>query len=1098
MTAGQIFWFDNVHILASEVQVMIDWLNPSFGGTAAAGGNDFSDVTWAVRKDIGVSMSHGRQDAVSNVQAGSAAFTLQNEGAYAGWFTAQCANSPWYPNVALQRRVQINVTDQTGAWHTRFDGNVAQLDYSLDVTGNTNDTLVTATDVLAYLNREVSLSCLTKEIILGNPSLQYHWTLDDQGTVLSCGESSGHGGPPLLGRAYGASYGTAKSTLTLSSGSCGVETQADSLIFVAQGHPTSYPPGPFTSPISVPSWVAQLADQTSAGTYVGNTGYGLTAKIAAIPTATQSFTAECWIQPSIYMPIDTPPYGTDPVCGPFICLSLGNSYDQSCLNIGIWQSTLTGVLTGTGVNYWKVRAVQYAAPPGQTVSSGYGLPSEVAFIDGPNGLNNYQIPLNTTDIANHHFVASVVASTGGATLTLYDNNVALGTMVLPAGQVYDTVMVGSSYGGYGCFYGSIGLVSIYNAAFSSIDVNTNFAVGTVGYQGTPTDSAVGALATLAKVPSYWDNTSKPVIVDETDGSVVFSGWYAGGGNGNPYGGSTQYIAAAGATCTFTFTGTRVAIVGPVRNDHGAASVVIDGGSPVTVSFFSNSALDQQIIATFGGLTNTSHTMVITALATGPFVEIDAFIVNYGAGLSLVDYFSTDGITPLACMQSVEGAEAGLLFADVTGRLTFHTRDWRMGYRAPAQVFPATSANVSLGYKLDDQFVTNDYTVSDSAGAFNIEITNLQSTSPHGDYSRSGQWPINILSSGYALFGLNDNALWPDDLVTLAHWYTQADSGSALRPASVAIDLLSPDTATPSISAVYAIDIDSMISLTGMPASMSLDSAALEYFVEGIQETISLTKREVLFYTSGASTSRAWIPGDATYGVLGTTATVGVSQYETHAVPAYGKQVPSEPGPPYWPTAVSTTMNNPALNGHGFVGERDIKGITEPLRTVLSPPLFVASVRAHVMAYTSLQPSAPVGQLLYDTVFVDNTEGMGAVPNWPSWYLVTVPGYYDIDASVVFASAVSGLAWMVVENAEVQAIRYGLGNPTNSTATCWSVTGASGYNTVQSLSTRLYLGLGDMVTVGVWQASTVGLALANGGSMMSLRWTGLSTMGDRFG
>jgi hypothetical protein len=305
-----------------------------------------------------------------------------------------------------------------------------------------------------------------------------------------------------------------------------------------------------------------------------------------------------------------------------------------------------------------------------------------------------------------------------------------------------------------------------------------------------------------------------------------------------------------------------------------------------------------------------------------------------------------------------------------------------------------------------------------------------------------------------------------------------------------------------VSQVYAIDIDSMIALSNMPVSMSLTARALEYFVEGFQETFGLLERSVTFYTTCASISRAWIPGDATYGQLDSTARLGISQYGSSLqVQALGKAHAHEPGPPYWAPTFASTMNNPALNGHAFVGDSDIKGISETLRNVLSPPLCIAGVQANTM--TTMAPANFLGQLPYDTIFVDTTEGMGAVPNYPSWYLCTVPGWYDIDATVQWTGAAAQLAWMIVEQDEIHVMRYSYGqtpfdstngfvSPYNHTIpTFTDVKGCGGSLQVTNWSTRQYLGLGDLVTVGCYRGSgSNSIVTANGGSMVSIRWVGI--------
>jgi hypothetical protein len=1105
MTVGQVFWFDNVHILATHGQIMVDWLNPSFGGTTPAG-TDFSDITWATREDSAITMTRGRQDAVSDIQPGSASFQLLNDN---GWFTASTTASPWHGNITLQRRVQVNATDETGVWHTRFDGNIAGIDYELDNTGNTNVATITCADVLAFLNREATLECVTKETILAIPPL-YHWTLDDTGTIISCAESSGNAGPPLIGRPFGPYYNAGSatvgvalttpltSTLTMASGDCGVEVWADAINFgSAWNTQATTLVGPFRSPLSTPTWTPQIVSQTNNNQFNGTSGYGLVAKLpSALNSATQAFTIEAWMRE------DTALNVTDGV-GPYVVFSLGNSYDGSCLVTGLYVYPDGAANNTPGGMYSRITAKQYPAAPAPHVINGYGRPTasgsaSISAFDNPSSGQNA--------IFAHHIAVQVQPSTTGATLTLFVDGVQGDSFTLPAGQSYDTLVVGSAYGGWGCFDGSIGMVSLYNSALSPAQISKNATVGRVGLQGVASDAAIAYLATLSGVPSYWNALNVPTTEYDDTVATYTSGWSVGGGvAGNPYGGATHYSPNNGTTCTFTFTGTGCQVIGSVSNNHGNFYVTVDGGSAVNTTGYSPIAMDQQVLFDTGPLPNTPHTIVMTQNQNSAYLEVDAFIVTSATGLTLVDYLNTAGVTDLSAMQSMEGAEVGLLFANTLGQLVFHTRDWRMGYGAPAYTLKATAANASLGYGLDDQFVQNDFTIADTASMFSIDVINVNSSHPYGDYSSSATLPVPIYSSGYALRGLSENAYWSDDLVSIANWRTRSSSVAALRPKNVTIDLLTLDSAHDiiTVSQVYAIDIDSMIALSSMPASMALDAGALEYFIEGIQETVGLNERSVTLYTTCASISRAWIPGDATYGQLDTTARLGISQYDASTkVQPLGKALAHEPGPPYWAPVFSTTMNNPALNGHAFVGDSDLKGISETLRNALSPPLCIAGLSSNTQATTA--PANYLGQLAYDTVYVDTTEGLGAVPNWPSWYLCSVPGWYDIDATVQWASIAGQLCWMIVEQDELHVMRYSFGQgPIDSSngltggtsinhkiPTFSDVKGAGGSLLVTNFSTSQYLGVGDMVTVGCYSGGN-SLVTANGGSMISIRWTGVS-------
>ncbi|MGH8642392.1 MAG: Ig-like domain-containing protein, partial [Burkholderiales bacterium] len=99
--------------------------------------------------------------------------------------------------------------------------------------------------------------------------------------------------------------------------------------------------------------------------------------------------------------------------------------------------------------------------------------------------------------------------------------------------------------------------------------------------------------------------------------------------------------AAGATVTFTFTGTAVSWIGLKCNICGIANVSIDGGPPTTVDTAGPAApgspgLASAAVFTASGLAPGSHTLVVTVTgntsSTGAHIIVDAFDVS-GTGAS---------------------------------------------------------------------------------------------------------------------------------------------------------------------------------------------------------------------------------------------------------------------------------------------------------------------------------------------------------------------------------------------------------------------------------------------------------------------------------
>jgi hypothetical protein len=208
------------------------------------------------------------------------------------------------------------------------------------------------------------------------------------------------------------------------------------------------------------------------------------------------------------------------------------------------------------------------------------------------------------------------------------------------------------------------------------------------------------------------------------------------------------------------------------------------------------------------------------------------------------------------------------------------------------------------------------------------------------------------------------------------------------------------------------------------------------------------------------------------------------------------------------TVAPFSMNNPAANGHGFVGALDIRGLHDNLSTALAPPMCVVGAANHTQSYATGNIGLASERLIFDSVYIDTAGGMGVVPGWPNWYCCMQPGFYEIDSTLNWQAQSSAAGqrngWIIVAQAAAQAVAAGTGTPTTvNRYVCpigESVSGNVGsLEPVANASTRVYLGLGDMVTLGAMQNS--GGTITTGrwpyaGSTLSLRWVGYSTLGDQ--
>lgn len=1002
--AGDLNHIDLVYFSQTQSQILMDFNNGT-AGTNSSAGQAFFDVTPWVRMDQGISLSRGRQDGISEIQAGSASFSLQNDNGYFTRFKSIALIGGLGGDVTLQRRCQINLTDENGVWYTRADGPVSQAMYTFDNTGNTNVLQISTTDVLAPLNREDTLSCWTRAQVLTNGPL-YHWALNDTGTKGGTGiaaETSGNNGPPLRLR---NSDGSGVATVAFGDSTGGVETLADAISpkstldgseYWTSGVSSMRPGsdvrgldagvlGPISTPLPNVRLVPVTNTETTPNQFVGNLGYGLRTGLPSQNIIAPNFTGNDYSFEIYFMP--DPFITTNNISskdyGPYVIFAAADSGTSHCLIAEVAPTNASNHLNLTVALYnqypsfsGKNFTANVAPAATQTVSLGY-----------------------TPDTVNmvHHLVVTITGDPSAPTVNAYLDTNLVGTFPLAKNQTFDTVVVGSEPGCCGCFYGNLSCFSIYNYALTQTQIIQDCRMGQYGMWEATTDNAVARLADFANIPAYWNNLNE----------------------------------------------------------------------------------------------------------------------NY-LGLSLTEYYDISGANALSSMQAFEQAEQGLLFVDATGLLQFHPRDWRMAYGAPDLLLPPDTFDADMGYEVIDQYMVNEQGVSSAVFSTGTGYINQSSQDEYGTYSSSTatspvQLPLLSWSRAYAQLGMLPFTFWTtphmDDFAAFA---ANARSDPYLLPGQLTIDTktLSKASTGVGISNLYALEIDNMIAPTGtLPASWPDQHLSYEWFIEGINETITDKARTIQFYTSPAESQRCWIPGDATYGVLGSTTRVGVSGPDmSGTVVADGKDVLHDGGGPYTvPSFGSSVLNNPGGVGNTFIGANDLRGLTDNMRKVINPPMWCVGATA-----TNQGVGSGVfvnTHVFFDNIYIDSEGGMGLVPQWPNWYCVTVPGYYDLDGvasweAETVASAAHQAIFLICQ-AGAQGVAAGTRTPTANLAYVNTVgSQMPSFNSASafvqnSVSQRVYLGVGDMVALAIAQdtGSTFGLSTKFGGSMFSGVWRGFAAQDDR--
>ncbi len=165
----------------------------------------------------------------------------------------------------------------------------------------------------------------------------------------------------------------------------------------------------------------------------------------------------------------------------------------------------------------------------------------------------------------------------------------------------------------------------------------NFAIG--GVDRSPRWGGTGGTgipsAPAAPAPLY------PGRVEQSDASVVFAGaWAPSDARWGWSGGSALQSSTAGASVTFTFTGTSVRWLGSMGRGMGIAQVSIDGVALREVDLFARPTdLAHEPVFSAYDLADGRHTLTITVTgrknneAQGASVVVDAFDVQLGSTIS---------------------------------------------------------------------------------------------------------------------------------------------------------------------------------------------------------------------------------------------------------------------------------------------------------------------------------------------------------------------------------------------------------------------------------------------------------------------------------
>jgi len=123
---------------------------------------------------------------------------------------------------------------------------------------------------------------------------------------------------------------------------------------------------------------------------------------------------------------------------------------------------------------------------------------------------------------------------------------------------------------------------------------------------------------------------EPLVTQQSSTSVRFGGRWRTASSRGYSGGTTRYASAAGASASYTFTGSSVGWVTEMGPTRGSAKVYIDGIHTATINLHSSAPIMRRIAYAFTWTHQGIHTITIVALGTAgdPRVDVDAFVRLY--------------------------------------------------------------------------------------------------------------------------------------------------------------------------------------------------------------------------------------------------------------------------------------------------------------------------------------------------------------------------------------------------------------------------------------------------------------------------------------
>jgi hypothetical protein len=255
---------------------------------------------------------------------------------------------------------------------------------------------------------------------------------------------------------------------------------------------------------------------------------------------------------------------------------------------------------------------------------------------------------------------------------------------------------------------------------------------------------------------------------------------------------------------------------------------------------------------FAGESGTARLTRLAGYANLPLGTLDTSLTN-------VAFEDITDKSASAAVRDVVKAEMGLGFYDGSGNLTFHNRNRAPLKTAPDITIDANQLDPGTQFIVDKQGLLNYYKVTAAGTGVTQVVRNTVSELGDG----------TVTHPGHNRYPGQDTYLVLTDAEALdrGNWVVSNHAEPAPRLGQLVIDVLTLDEAAQ--TALLTLEPDTWIRVTNLPGQTPGGTTA-DFMVQGFAEKVSATEWTIAANVVNRSLFQAWILGDTTYSVLGST------------------------------------------------------------------------------------------------------------------------------------------------------------------------------------------------------------------------------------